>query len=222
MNPWTEIAPGDGELVRIVDAALAEAARKAGPWLVCRPGCTPCCIGPFLINPLDALRLRQGLVELASADPERAERVRERARQSVARISSTFPGDTTTGIVDESEEAMEAFADFAGDEPCPALDPATGYCDLYAARPMTCRTFGPPVRCHAPEPLSGGKAAAESVHQAEGLGVCELCFEGASAEEIAACEVEVDPDNSEGALVDEVERATGAHGNTIVAFALAF
>ncbi|MGA2435759.1 MAG: YkgJ family cysteine cluster protein, partial [Bryobacteraceae bacterium] len=115
MNPWTEIAPGDGELVRIVDAALAEAARKAGPWLVCRPGCTPCCIGPFLINPLDALRLRQGLVELASADPERAERVRERARQSVARISSTFPGDTTTGIVDESEEAMEAFADFAGD-----------------------------------------------------------------------------------------------------------
>ena len=35
---------------------------------------------------------------------------------------------------------LKAFADFGNDEPCPGLDPDTGGCDLYDARPMTCRT----------------------------------------------------------------------------------
>jgi len=51
----------DRELVHIVDAALAEAARRAGEWLVCRLGCTQCCYGAFAINELDALRLRTGM-----------------------------------------------------------------------------------------------------------------------------------------------------------------
>ena len=55
---------GDRTLIQIVDAALAEAARKSGQWLVCRVGCTQCCIGPFPISQLDARRLRGGLAEL--------------------------------------------------------------------------------------------------------------------------------------------------------------
>jgi hypothetical protein len=51
----------DNELIQIVDAAVAEAARRSGAWLVCRLGCTQCCIGPFPINQLDARRLRRGL-----------------------------------------------------------------------------------------------------------------------------------------------------------------
>ena len=35
------------------------------------------------------------------------------------------------------------------DVPCPALDPETGGCDLYAARPITCRTFGLTLRYDA-------------------------------------------------------------------------
>ena len=89
------------------------------------------------------------------------------------------------------------------EEPCPALDPDTGGCDLYAARPITCRTFGPPVRCGE-----------------ESVGVCELCFQGASDTEIAACEVESDPDWLEHRLLEELERTAGARGETIVAFAL--
>ena len=49
---------GDRELVQIVDASLADAARRAGPWLVCRLGCTQCCFGAFAISQLDALRPR--------------------------------------------------------------------------------------------------------------------------------------------------------------------
>ena len=44
------IETGDRELVQIVDAAMAEAARRSGSWLVCRLGCTQCCIGPFPIE----------------------------------------------------------------------------------------------------------------------------------------------------------------------------
>jgi len=120
---------GDEVLIRIVDAAMAEAARKSGPWLVCRSGCTECCMGPFPITQLDARRLREGLI--------------------------------------------------------------------------ACRIFGPLVRC--------GSGA---------MGVCELCFQGAGNQEIATWEVEIDPRSLESRLPEELERTTGARGQTMVAFAL--
>jgi hypothetical protein len=55
----------------------------------------------------------------------------------------------------------------------------------------------------------------------EGLGVCELCFRGATDTEIAACEVEADPEGVESSLLRELADATGEHGQTIVAFCLA-
>jgi Fe-S-cluster containining protein len=190
----------DGALIQIVDAALADAARRSGEWLVCRPGCTQCCVGVFAINQLDAVRLQQGLAELEQTDAARAGRIRLRARASVARLAAEFPGDAKTGVLDEGPEAEERFAEFANDEVCPVLDPETGLCDLYDARPMTCRTFGPPVRSEG------------------GLGVCELCFHGASDEQIAACEMVVDPDDLEGKLLGRVEKTRGPRGQTIVAF----
>ena len=134
------------KLVQILDAALADTARRSGDWLVCKPGCTQCCVGVFAIHQLDAARLQQGLQELSASDPERARSVRERARKSVERLAEDFPGDPATGLLDPSEEAEARFEDFANDEPCAALDPVTGLCDLYLSRPMTCRVFGPPVR----------------------------------------------------------------------------
>jgi Fe-S-cluster containining protein len=116
-------------------------------------------MGVFTITPLDALRLRRGFDELREHEPERAAKVRQRAR--------AYRGDE--------------------DEPCPALDPDTGTCDLYAARPIVCRAFGPPVRCGD-----------------EAVGICELCYHGASDEEIAACEVTIDPEGLESSLVAEV------------------
>jgi Fe-S-cluster containining protein len=186
-----------------VDSALADAKRRSGEWLVCRPGCTHCCIGVFSINLLDAFRLRRGLSGLEKSDPERAAQVRQRARDSIARLAPSFPGDTIDGVLDEGDEAARRFADFANDELCPALDPVTGNCELYESRPMTCRVFGPPVQSE------------------DGLCVCELCFHGASEKEIAACEMKPDPDDLESRLLEELEENTGTRGSTIVAFALA-
>ena len=45
--------------------------------------------------------------------------------------------------------------------------PEGGTCDLYAARPLTCRTFGPAISWNS-----------------DAVGVCELCFVGAGDEEI--------------------------------------
>jgi len=169
----------DFELVQIVDRGLAEAARKSGSWLVCRAGCNQCCYGPFEISQLDAERLRKGLAELESHDPQRARAVRDRASQAAQ------------------------LTDYSDDDPCPALDPQTGYCDLYASRPITCRCFGPPVHCD-----SGA------------IGVCELCFHGASDRDIADCLVEFDPTGLESVLIDELERTTGLSGTTTVALSL--
>lgn len=150
----------DSDLIQIVDAAMAEAVRKSGSWIACKPGCMQCCLGSFPITRMDAARLRSGLVELERNDPVRAASVRDRA-----------------GNYQETED---------GDEPCPVLDPETGTCDLYAWRPVTCRMFGPAVR-------SGGDA----------MGICELCYAGATDAEIAACVVDVDieADDSEETTV---------------------
>ena len=190
----------DSALIQIVDAALADAARRSGEWLVCRPGCTQCCVGVFAVNQLDALRLQHGLAELGKSDPLRAGRIRARARDSVRRLAASFPGDVQTGELDEGLEAEERFAEFGNDEVCPVLDPQTGLCELYDSRPMTCRTFGPPVRSEG------------------GLGVCELCFHGASDEEIAECEMVADPEDLEADLVRTVEKTRGPRGQTIVAY----
>jgi Fe-S-cluster containining protein len=190
----------DGGLIQIVDAALADATRRSGEWLVCRPGCTQCCIGVFAINQLDAVRLQQGLSDLEKTDPQRARRIRARARDSIQRLSAEFPGDAKTGVLDEGPEADERFAEFANDDPCPALDPETGLCDLYDTRPMTCRMFGPAIRSEG------------------GLGVCELCFHGATDEQIAGCEMVVDSEDLELKLLRKVEKTHGPRGRTVVAF----
>lgn len=170
--------PTDSDLIQIVDAALAEAARLSGSWLLCRPGCAQCCLGEFTITQLDADRLRRGLADLESSDPKRARNVYERARKAAA-------------------QPMQ------DSDACAALDPETGTCDLYASRPITCRVFGPPVRCESGD-----------------LGVCELCFAGAGDAEIAACEVEFDPDGLEPLLLREWEEKSNLRGETTVALAL--
>jgi Fe-S-cluster containining protein len=192
----------DTRLVQIVDSALASAERRSGEWLICKPGCTPCCIGVFAIDQADVLRLQTGMAALDVADPQRAARVRTRALETIARISPEFPGDMQTGVLEHDDEAAARFEEFADFEPCPALDPDRGTCDLYQWRPITCRVFGPPVRSEG------------------GLGVCELCYHGASPDEIATCEMDLaEADTLQAELVADLEKS-GVRGKTIVAFAL--
>lgn len=193
----------DQQLIQIVDRALEDAAKRSGEWLACKAGCAQCCSGVFAINLLDARRLRAGLVELENIEPERAQRVRARAQESWQRLSLSFPGNISSGILGDDMDSKRRFATFANEEPCPALDPGTQTCDLYAARPLTCRVFGPPVR------------------SAGGLGICELCFHGATDQQIAECEMSVDPDDLESTLLQQIEQSGGLSGETIVASCLA-
>jgi len=189
----------DRQLLRVIDDAMAEAARRAGPHLVCRPGCTGCCHGPFPINGLDAARLRRGLAELTAGAPERAAALVERARALLPLLLPGFPGDPTTGVLADDDSADPYFERHAA-LPCPALDPASGRCELYAHRPLSCRTFGPPVR----------------IGDAD-LPPCDLCFQAATPEEVEACRVEPDPAGIEDRLVGRLQ----AEEETLIALVLA-
>jgi Fe-S-cluster containining protein len=190
---------GDSLLVQITNNAFAEAAKNAGERLVCKQGCTQCCHGAFALNPLDVLRLRAGMEKLRETNPALASEVTHRADMWIVEHGAEYPGDVETGLLSNTEADRERFENFANDAACPALDPEAGRCDVYAWRPMTCRIFGPPVR------MGDGDALAH----------CELCFVGASTEEIAACEMAV-PFDLEGELLEEIPEKN----ETVVAFAL--
>lgn len=158
-------------------ADLADGARRAGAHLACRLGCTDCCVGSFPITPLDVRRLRNGWLGLRRQDPERAAAVLARARASVA------------------EQDVEG--------PCPALDPGTGGCDLYEARPVTCRTFGLPVR------IAGDR-----------LPPCRLCFTSATPDAVEAARVAIDEAGDEDVMIGILEWAGISDEDTTVAEAL--
>jgi Fe-S-cluster containining protein len=196
-------------LIQIVDAALASATLRSGPHLVCRPGCTQCCIGVFPISQQDAARLREGLEALTQTDPARSQRLKERVADSLARLDPWFPGGrdpsdvATFGILGEDEQSTELFEEFANDEPCPVLDLTTGTCDLYNYRPILCRTFGPPAR------TEDGNLAS-----------CELCYTTATTEEIIACELDPSLASLEASSNQAFDATHQLHGQTLIANAL--
>lgn len=193
------LPPADSELIQIMDAALADAAARAGNWLACRPGCTACCHGAFAIDALDVARLQAALARLRAANPDAADAIQTRARLWWAEWSREFPGDRATGLLGTSDADQARFDDFANDAACPALDPESGLCAVYDGRPMTCRVFGPPVR----------------MGEGDSLGCCELCFAGATEAEIAACEMTLPT-----GLEEQIAAGMNSPGETVVAWAL--
>lgn len=191
--------PRDRSFLRRLKARLGEAVRRAGEHVTCRLGCVECCIGPFDITPLDARRLRRGLAQLARRYPERAAALEARARTQWEVLGRDFCGDPATGELTGDPRGRLAFFTAHQALPCPALDPASGACELYAARPVSCRTFGLPIRCGE-----------------EILPPCRLNFTTATADEIAAATVDPDPEDEEGQLLARLPS-----GDTVVAWVLA-
>ena len=142
---------------------------------------------------------------LARAPADVRERVLARVAAARQKLGPFYPGDLATGVLHDDEEAVELFEEWAHADACPVLDPATQTCDLYAHRPVLCRTFGPPIR--------NDHEDAEA-----GLAICELCFHGASETQIAAAEM----DSSFRPLQEQLEAAfDAAHpdaGPTMIPF----
>jgi len=132
----------DAELVQIIDAAVAEAARRAGDLLTCRSGCTHCCIGPFAVTERDLNRLRIGY---ALASREQRARLALRSAEAREALRDGFPGDWEPGRLPGQDEA-DAFDLRHPWLPCPILDLESGACSLHAWRPVACRLHGPALR----------------------------------------------------------------------------
>ncbi len=101
---------------------------------------------------------------------------------------------------EDEDRLLEELSNLA----CPALDPSRRRCDLYPYRPISCRTFGPPVRI-------GG----------ESLPLCDKCVAGLTAGQIERGRVDVDPDDREGELLLALAPDLPDEGETLVVFALA-
>lgn len=54
----------------------------------------------------------------------------------------------------------------------------------------------------------------------DSVDVCELCYEGATEEEILGCQVDLDIEELDGKLERAAQHVTGLRGQTIVALAL--
>lgn len=194
----------DRRLLAVLERDFAEALRRAGrERLLCAPGCTDCCHGPFPITRLDAWRLARGLAELSRSDPARAARIAERAERAVATLSPGFPGDPATGELAEDDAALDRFFEQHAALACPALEPASGRCELYGSRPVSCRTYGPPVRFGD-----------------ELVPPCRLCFVGADPSTVERCRIEPDRDELEATILREMG-AAGDDRESLIAFALA-
>jgi Fe-S-cluster containining protein len=196
----------DRRFLAVVDEAMELARERAGERWGCGPGRADCCIGPFPINLLDARRLQRGLAQLAETEPAKAEAIRERARAAVGLLREGIPGNPASGILDENDDddtEQQRYLTAHEKLACPALDPATRTCELYAHRPWTCRTFGPPIRV--------GR---------EDLPPCPYCFEPCTPQELESMRVEPDPEGLEETLLDALEREEGVAGETLIAFAL--
>jgi len=197
------LASADRALVNAVGAMMREASRRASRFVPCRCGCTPCCIGVFDITALDAVRLARALQRLRRQQPRAADALVRRALTQWRLVAEEFPGDRERGVLgNNGRSRLLLFARFE-ELPCPVLDPRTGACLLYRARPLSCRTFGLPIRC--------GDVR---------LPPCRLNFSGAAPAVIGASAVEPDPDDVEGALLERLRRGTGACGDTIIPAAL--
>ena len=193
----------DEQLRRDLDRGFDDAARRAGPWLVCGPGCSECCVGPFPITRLDAHRLRRGLLELRRVQPERARRIDRRIRRSVEALTDGYPGDPAAGTLSADVAVLDRFFERHGSLPCPVLDPESGRCELYDSRPVSCRTYGPPLR------FAG-----------EDSPPCPLCFEGAPAEVVERCRFEPDALGEEDRILSEMGVVSGDEWETLIPFAL--
>jgi Fe-S-cluster containining protein len=199
--PRIDIAPiiahtgsitNDQQLIQIVDDALAEAARLAGEHLACYAGCAVCCFGPFPITVRDAERLRRGWLH---ADPAVATEIAQRATAARVQLADAFPGDAASGLLNaDIDEA--AFAAQHENLACPVLDPDSGQCSLYDARPIACRLYGLPTRVDG--------------HDAPH---CPLCFRRAAPNEIEAARAIIE---SPASVRDHDEE----QARTVIAYAI--
>lgn len=172
------------------------AGRTAHGDVACRAGCFGCCIGLFEISLAEASLVRSGVAALP--DEVQAD-ILARARRIVSESAKAFPGDAARGLLDpdRTEAADDAYFEVVADRACPMLELPSGRCRIYAARPITCRTYGfawakdgavihPPCGLNLPGASTGTQLAAS-------IDIGRIDEAGAVAGEIAE-DLDLDPE----------------------------
>ena len=109
--------------------------------LPCCQGCSACCIGVFPITRLDVPELHRGLDRLP---PLEREAIEARAHAQVNALESAYPALKSNPSLDcWDDRIIDKVVEEFSTLPCPALSPE-GTCQVYACRPVTCRTMGIP------------------------------------------------------------------------------
>ena len=123
-----------------LDAWFARGVTSAGPGVVlCRRGCSACCLGPFDISPADAGLVVQAVDRL---DPATRTLVESRAAEQVARYAELAPQWSAPWDIDAiGDDNFDRIGDALAASPCPALG-SDGACLIYDDRPANCRLIG--------------------------------------------------------------------------------
>jgi Fe-S-cluster containining protein len=133
-----------------------------------------------------------------------AEAIALRARRATAALSRDYPGNAATGRLNADEQTLDRFFDRHAGLACPALDPSSGHCDLYTWRPVSCRTYGPPIRFGQ-----------------EDAPPCRLCFHGAAGDVVERCRMVPDREGLEEAILGGLGVRVGEDWETLIAYVLA-
>ena len=140
------------------------------------------------------------LLLLLATQPAQAQNRAEQEREAKRACVS---GDSAKGVLEDDQRVREAFFGSFSELPCALLD-ASGRCRLYAHRPLSCRSYGVPVRL--------GEVVLEP---------CPLNFTTAGTTEVEGSTVVLDPDDLEGALLEAMSRGGKPAADTVVCAALA-
>jgi len=201
---WSELAAADAKLLAEYETSWRDGISRTGRRLNCRQGCIPCCMGPFEVTPLDAVRLAVGLLEMGSTHPDRAALLGRRAMRLACEMAAAMEHRLPTGTLPSDQGEREGLLGEFSSTPCPAVSRRSGRCLLYAFRPLSCRSYGLPVMC-------GG----------ETLPPCSLNLEGVPAAAWPHYAIEPDPADREGELLALIQILAPGSPDTTVAGALA-
>lgn len=132
------------ELLGDLDQWFARGVANAGHNVVlCRRGCSACCLGPFDLSAADAEIVADAVDRL---EPAMRDLVRIRARNQVTQYAEIEPAWRAPWAIHTiGDQRFDELGNQMADHPCPALGD-DGACTIYDDRPANCRMIGLAMR----------------------------------------------------------------------------
>jgi Fe-S-cluster containining protein len=140
MQKITSTLHGYRRLLAEVDTWFASCLQAGGSSLTCHGGCSACCRALFDITLLDAWLLKEAF---AGLPPGVQAQVLNRCQPRHVELLGRWPELNNPYLLNALPEEEWLSMPEEDQTPCPLLD-ESGYCLVYAARPLTCRLHGLP------------------------------------------------------------------------------